>query len=384
EKNICGCGVAFFFAMALRKRLREENFFTDHNEPHLAQYLDFVALGTVADVMPLTGANRIFVHFGLKQLNQSSHLGLRALISTSDCKGKITPTHVGFRLGPRINAAGRMESAQTALELFLSSQKENAYYLSGELERLNSLRQKTEEKILRGALHQLEDGSAEELAGITVFDASWHIGIAGIVASRLVDRFQVPSVVLAQEKETIRGSVRSPQGTNVLECLQACEHLLVQYGGHAQAAGVVIKEENIPAFKKLFEEVCAQKTKNTSLPKRNVDALVSPGILTENIIQELELLAPFGLGNPEPCFAVENIKLLRQSIVGKHHLKFQVKDEHTVTDAIAFGKADHEENIHLPHHITYRPEINHFRGKSTIQLKIKELIALDIPAENLE
>ncbi|HSR11832.1 MAG TPA: single-stranded-DNA-specific exonuclease RecJ, partial [Thermodesulfobacteriota bacterium] len=258
-KGLAGVGVAFHLLIALRARLREEAFFPPGEVPNLREYLDLVALGTIADVVPLTGPNRILAKHGLAELGRSRRPGiaaLKALCTLADAP-LIDTEAVHFRLAPRINAAGRMRDAAQAVELFTTGDPARARRIASDLDELNSVRQRTEEAILNEAREMIESGG-EGKKSIVLSSAKWHPGIVGIVASRLVEEYQCPAVLIALGDETGRGSGRSIAGFSLYEALKSCSRWMERFGGHDQAGGLVIRSENIPFFAAAFESAAAE------------------------------------------------------------------------------------------------------------------------------
>jgi single-stranded-DNA-specific exonuclease len=375
-KGLAGVGVAFNLVIALRSFLRRQGFFADGNGPNLKEYLDLVALGTVSDVVPLTGANRILVKYGLGELSQSSRPGILALKEVSGMEsGLVDTTGVNFRLAPRINAAGRLEDAREVVHLFTSSDPDRARKIAAYLQELNSLRQRIEERILSEAREMIESQAKEgRKKAIVLASVDWHPGVIGIVASRLVEEFHCPTILIALKENRGKGSGRSIDAFPLFEGLKACQSLMEAFGGHEQAAGLVIREERIPEFARAFEEVVAARLKEEDfIPHLTIDALTSLEQLNEPFLSELEILAPFGIGNPEPVLGVENLTVLSSRLVGKGHLRVRIKEGRWTREAIGFGMGFRHPLSSEGMKMAFSPQINTYQGNRTLQMRIIDL-----------
>ena len=355
-------GVAFKLAHALLKQDRQLAGKID-----LRDQLDLVALGTIADLVPLTGENRILVKAGLARLSATKKIGLRALMDVAGVTGPVTPAHVGFRLGPRLNAAGRLDDAMAALELLLTDNPGRAAELAGLLDRHNAERQRIEEKIVAEALAQAR---AHEQAGpsqvLVLANPDWHPGVIGIVASRVVQQFYRPTVVIGAEG---KGSCRSVAGFSIVGALAAAAELLVRYGGHEMAAGLSILTANIPALRQRLNEGAGP----VPGPVVRVDAVVQLAELIDTFFASLEQFEPGGPDNPRPAFAVAGVRLSGAArVVGQKHLKFVVTDGTTTAAAIWWGHGDTK----LPEgefDVAFVPELNEYRGTVTVQLNVRDV-----------
>ncbi len=330
-RDLAGVGVAYKFCQALSK----DNLFED---------LDLVSLGTIADVVPLTGENRIIVRKGLELLSQTKRIGLRALMETSGITNKkITSAFVSFILGPRINASGRIDTAEVALSLLLSKKESEANELARIIESHNRQRQKIENKILEEAEAIInKEINFKEHKVIVIAKENWHPGVLGIVASKLTDRFYRPTIVISLTEDLCKGSARSIKNFHLFEVLSECRHLLEEFGGHSHAAGLVIARDNIEDFKRTINHLARERLLFEDLiPSINVDIELSLSDLNRKIIDELEMLEPFGTGNPEPLFYTRDL-VLRSTpqVLGKNTLKFWVTDGNATYQAIGFGMAD--------------------------------------------
>ncbi|HYB21600.1 MAG TPA: single-stranded-DNA-specific exonuclease RecJ, partial [Thermodesulfobacteriota bacterium] len=259
-KNLAGVGVAFNLLIALRSFLRRQGFFKDGKGPNLKEFLDLVALGTVSDVVPLTGANRVLVKYGLRELSQSNRPGIAALKEISGLEaGSVDTTGINFRLAPRINAAGRLEDALEVVQLFTTSDPLQARRIAVHLNELNSLRQRIEERILMEAKAMLDSRAAEKIKSIVLASLGWHPGVIGIVASRLTEAYHCPTILIALQENLGKGSGRSIPSFPLYEGLKDCRIWMEGFGGHEQAAGLIIRAECIPGFSRAFEETVAER-----------------------------------------------------------------------------------------------------------------------------
>ncbi|HAO93228.1 MAG: single-stranded-DNA-specific exonuclease RecJ [Deltaproteobacteria bacterium GWB2_55_19] len=372
-KSLAGVGVAFNLAIALRARLRETGWFVKREEPNLRRYLDLVAVGTIADLVPLVDENRILVSHGLKELSGGARLGLKALVEASGVKpGRLDADSVAFQLAPRINAAGRLGSAMTALRLLITDDAKEAASLAGELNRENSLRQRIEEETLLEALELMK---VESGLGIVLAKEGWNPGVIGIVASRLADRFGQPTVMIALEGETGKGSARGVKSFNMLEGLKACSLLLHKYGGHKAAAGLTIARENIDSFRDEFQAHISERLNEDDLtPEIVLDAVVRLDDLDPRFISEIERLAPFGASNREPLLAVADAEILATEVVGSRHLRLKVSRKGlSALSAIGFGLAPLHPMKGTGFGIAFSPYMDEWQGTRNLKLRVKDV-----------
>jgi single-stranded-DNA-specific exonuclease len=306
--HLAAVGVTFCLCMALRRRLREAGRFgAERPEPNLKDALDLVALGTVADVVPLQGVNRILVRAGLEAIARTRRPGLRALKRVAGvAEGvEISAGQVGFRLGPRINAAGRLDDAGRGVRLLLADDPAEADRLAEELDRENRARQDIERQILDEALADATSRVAAGARGLVLARDGWHPGVVGIVASRIVERFHRPAVLVGVTDGVGKGSGRSIEGFHLHDALTACAAHLVRFGGHKHAAGVTVDPAAVPAFREAFERHAAERLRDEDLvPRCRIEGWLQPGGAQEQAAASLERLAPFGAGHPEPLFAM--------------------------------------------------------------------------------
>jgi single-stranded-DNA-specific exonuclease len=369
-QELSGVGVAFFLLVGLRRRLRENGYFTHHPEPDLRQGLDLVALGTIADIVPLGGVNRILVRAGLQLLEQGSRPGIAALKKVADVK-QVSCGVVGFRLAPRLNAAGRLEDAALGVKLLLGDDLQELDALAELLDGFNRDRQLIEQQTLEQAIKVLEEQDAAERFSIVLADEGWHSGVIGIVASRLVERYHRPTVLIALENGLGKGSARSISNFHLYRALQDCAEPLEGYGGHAMAAGLSIRVDNLDRFKEQFEATaCAELAPENLIPKISHDGETRLAELTMAQVVELERLNPFGAGNPQPAFVSRDCQVYSPRLLGDKHLKFDVEQAGCRVSCIAFGMAERFEQLSGAVDLLYRPSINNWRGNRTLQLQI--------------
>ncbi|WKZ33259.1 MAG: single-stranded-DNA-specific exonuclease RecJ [Thermodesulfobacteriota bacterium] len=369
-KGLAGVGVAFNLALALRAYLRETGWFRE-GEPNLKRYLDLVALGTVADLVPLMDENRVFVHYGLKELEAMKRPGLKALVEGAGLKGRLSASHIAFQMAPRLNAAGRISTADTALRLLTTESPEEASALAAALEKENSSRQRIEAETLEEALSMLE-GHRDR--GIVLYSERWHPGVIGIVASRLVDRFSRPAVLIALENGVGKGSARSIRSFNILEGLKGCAVLLERFGGHKAAAGLTVSGEMVEAFRKEFiRQVNGALTDEDLVSEMTLDAVVSLEEVGRRLVSEIESLAPFGASNHEPLLCLPDTHIVETEVVGARHLKFKVKHNGRVQRGIGFGLAGLHPVQGKGYGIAFSPYMDEWQGNTSLRLRIKDV-----------
>jgi single-stranded-DNA-specific exonuclease len=369
--DLAGVGVAFFLLLGLRRRLRENGWFSERSEPDLRQGLDLVALGTIADMVPLGGVNRILVAFGLQLIEEGRRPGVAALKQVAEVT-RVTCGSVGFRLAPRLNAAGRLDDASLAVQLLLGSGERSPADLAAHLDRCNRERQQIEEQTLQEAIAAVEEGAAAEHS-IVLAAEDWHPGVIGIVASRLVERYYRPTVMIALADGVGKGSARSVHGFHLFEALGRAARSLDSFGGHAAAAGLSLPATSIDEFRTDFERVAAEELDPADLvPRLQYDAEVALTALRISAVRQLAELAPFGIGNPQPSFVCRNIEVVSPQIVGEKHLRFSVATQGARIGCIAFGMAERFEQLQGRIDLLFRPEINSFRGKDSVQLQVAD------------
>jgi single-stranded-DNA-specific exonuclease len=358
-------GVAFKLAHALLKRDRALAARVD-----LREHLDLVAVGTIADLVPLTGENRILARAGLARLPATNKAGLRALLDVAAVPDEVTPAHVGFRIAPRLNAAGRLADAMTALKLMLTEDGAEARALAAVLNKHNADRQQIEEKIVAAALAQAEKFAGDRV--LVLADESWHAGVIGIAASRVLQEYYRPVVVIGAGG---KGSCRSINGFSIVGALAACAPWLDRFGGHEMAAGLTVPPGNIGPLRQALNEHAARVLRTEDLaPAVQVDAVVGLGELDAEFFECLRQFEPCGVGNPAPVFAVENVRLRgAPRVVGKNHLKFFVTDGDTTVEAVWWGRGEAELPAVLD--VAFVPELNDYRGVESVVLRVRAVRA---------
>jgi single-stranded-DNA-specific exonuclease len=371
-KPLAGVGVAFFLLAALRKVLRGRGFFASRPEPDLRRGLDLVALGTIADIVPLTGVNRTLARAGLALLGGEGRPGVGALREVAVVR-EVSCGAVGFRLAPRLNAAGRLEDAALGVDLLLQPSRERALAIARMLDDFNRERQQIERQAFEQAVERLERGGEGGAASIVLADERWHPGVIGIVASRLVERYHRPTVLIALEGGQGKGSARSIGGFHLYRALDLCRHHLAAFGGHEFAAGLTIAAESIAPFAAAFEKVARQALDEEQLlPRLGHDGEVLLEELTLDAARELAALAPFGAGNPEPAFVLRAVRVQQIRPVGEGHLRFTARQGGYSLPCIAFGMASRQPFLEGEIDLLVTPGLNEWRGSVSVQLRVRD------------
>lgn len=375
-KELSGCGVGFKFIQAY-SRVNGIAF------DDLIPYLDLVAVSIASDIVPLTGENRVMAYYGLKQLNSNPRMGLSKIIAESEIRKEMTIEDVVFKIGPRINAAGRMESGRRAVELLVSENGVIASEISKEIDNCNKARRSVDRTITTEALRMISSGQRQANARTTVlYNPEWHKGVIGIVASRLIETHYRPTVILTESNGFATGSARSVIGYDLYQAIEACSDLLESFGGHMFAAGLTLKRENVPAFSERFEEVVSKSISEEQLmPRVEIDMEIEFDEITDKFFNILKQFQPFGPQNMAPVFvtrAVFDTGAGRSVGSGGEHLKLDLCSEKTGTtsfSAIAFGQGNMNDMVRdgKPIDIAYTIEMNEFRGNRNIQLNIKDI-----------
>ena len=376
-KYLAGVGVAYKLIQALKG-----NSATGGD---LSQHLDLVALGTIADLVPLTGENRILVTEGLKQIKESKKEGIKALLRVSKLTDQeINPHHVGFLLGPRLNAAGRVASAKESVELLSTKSYEKANTIAKKLDKQNQERQEIQKDMFKEACDLIKKEKLDSSYSIVLIKEGWHPGVAGIVASKVVEKFYRPTIVLGLEKGIAKGSGRSIENFHLFSAIKRCKDLLLSCGGHKLAIGLTLKKEKIPQFKKRLEEEARRSISEDDFKKKiSIDSLLSLQEITPSFLDDLKGLAPFGRGNPRPVFASRNLIVGNFLRKNPEHLFCWLKEgchpvdgmgKGTYLEAAGFGMA---KTVDLsPGEVVdaaYYPNINDWQGIKRIQLNLKDI-----------
>lgn len=378
-ETLSGVGVAFALIIALRKYLREQNFWQRLPEPNLKNLCDLVALGTIGDMVPLVDENRIFSKAGLDRINALKRPGIRALCEVAGIANRSTNAEdVAFKLVPRLNAAGRMAHAEAALQLLITEDAATAKQLAASLNEFNNRRQNLErliqDEIVADLRHHPERLKKRTLVS---WHSEWHQGVLGIVASRMIETYYRPVVLVAVKGKLGKGSARSIPGLDLFKALQACRHCLEEFGGHSMAAGLTIKAENLTAFQQAFDQAVARMSESEDpAPQLAIDAEINFDDITADLVDEIETLSPFGNGNPEPVFMARDIKVLSSKRVGKNHRKMVMRQETGRTGkqlaAICFNVPDKIRTETVFSRIAFRLQWNRWNERKTIQLIIED------------
>ncbi|NOY53590.1 MAG: single-stranded-DNA-specific exonuclease RecJ [Deltaproteobacteria bacterium] len=373
---LSGVGLAFALLVAVRALLREKNSDGRRDLPNLREVLDLVALGTIGDVVPLVGENRILVRHGLAEIGRSRNRGIRALVNAAGIRGSVvTPGQVGFALAPRINAAGRLGDAMLALRMLVSDDPEEVEELAAMLNTENLRRREIEKKIFAEALERMEREGSEGKV-IVLASEDWHPGVIGIVASRMVERFYRPTILIARKNGMGVGSGRSISGFSLYRALEAGGEYLQGFGGHEVAAGLTVAWERIPAFRDAVNHY-AEETLDaeTLVPSISIDDSLVPEQVTPELLGELEKLKPFGIGNPEPVFQLSGVRPQSVCIVGEAHLRFQVPCGKGLLNVIGFNLGKYADPLtaapssDLLCHLRF----NDFNGKRSVQAVLVDI-----------
>lgn len=377
-KALSGVGVAFFLTVAVRSALRERGWFTRRPEPDLRGYLDLVALGTVADRVPLVGENRRLAASGLRRMAQTRWPGIRALMSVCGVdESHISSDDLAFRLAPRLNAPGRLGAAERGLRLLTAADTKTAAALARELDQMNSKRQTLEVEVLSAIEKRLKEteGLGHPRRTLVFGGEDWHQGVLGIVASRLVERFHRPTLVFSISDGLATGSGRSIQGFNLYEALHHQRDLFQRFGGHAHAAGMRLSKGNLQTLAEGFEAWAHSTLSDEDLvPVVDVDADLSLDTIDGHLIRQISALAPFGEENPEPVFMAASVEVLSSGVVGERHLKLKViKQGRGALDAIGFRMGSRKPLRGDRVDLLFTPEINRWQGRDQIQLRLVDL-----------
>lgn len=367
--GLCGAGVAYKLVEALTEAMGEDS--TD-----LDDLMENVAIATIGDVMDLVDENRIFVRQGLEMLKRTKNLGLRALMECTNIpKDGINPYHIGFILGPCLNASGRLDTAKRALELLEAKELREAMVLAEDLKVLNDSRKELTEKGVKEAMDQIEASELKQDKVLVVYLPECHESIAGIIAGRIREHYSRPTLVLTKAETGVKGSGRSIEAYDMFAELNRCRDLFLKFGGHKMAAGVSLPEENVEILRKRLNENCILSWEDMA-ERIHIDMKLPFAYINEDLIREFSLLAPFGKGNTRPLFAEKNLKVYYPQIVGKNQnvLKFQVQDSTgNRMDAVYFGEARKcLEYIQRKQEMafTFYPSVNEYNGRRTIQLTV--------------
>jgi single-stranded-DNA-specific exonuclease len=373
-KDLAGVGVVFKLVQGLAARRPEAlppSFVLGH--------LDLVALGTIADVVPLLGENRIFAKIGLEQLCSSGKPGIVALKEVAGLKTRrVESGHVAYILAPRINAAGRLGNAESGVRLLLSTEPRTAAIIAESLEEDNTNRKKIDESTLEDALAQLPRHGVDFPPAIVLWSDRWHPGVLGIVASRLIERFHRPTILIACDGDEGKGSGRSVPGFDVHQALQGCSEYLISFGGHSYAAGLTILTENLEAFRERLCAVVRERIRpDDYIPKLSIDGPIRLDDLNEDLVQFLDRLSPFGIGNAEPLFIADDVRLASPPmVVSRNHLKMSIRQNGREMDCIGFGMGHMAGPLSTEEgriSVAFVPTINVWQNRARLQLKLRDI-----------
>ncbi len=371
-KELSGCGVGFKLIQGFCEKL-------GYDPDLLYDYLDLVAVSIAADIVPIVDENRILAHFGLKKLNENPRLGLKALIKLSGIRNQINISNVVFGIGPRINASGRIDHAKTAVELLLASEERAIEILAKSLDVKNLQRRDFDTSITLEAMEMIERQNGSHRKSTVLFKEDWHKGVIGIVASRCIDKYYRPTIILTESNGKATGSARSVDGFDIHAAISECSDLLEQFGGHMYAAGLTMSIDKVEAFKERFEQVVSESISDEQLvPLIEIDCVIDFKDINYKFYNILEQMAPFGPGNMQPTFVTHQLHVSeRPRILKDEHLKFLVKqnEEDKAMEAIGFGQAKYYDLVAsgMRFSMAYHLEENIYMGNKTLQLRVKDL-----------
>ncbi|HJW86462.1 MAG TPA: single-stranded-DNA-specific exonuclease RecJ [Candidatus Brocadiaceae bacterium] len=381
-KHFSGVGIAFKLAWAIGQHFSPQRKVSTEFKDFLLSAVGLVALGTIADVVPLLGENRILTKYGLSALQYTEIPGLRALLDIADLSNtNLDAFHVGYRLGPRLNAPGRVGNAGIVVEMLTTTCSERALEIANFLDSENKRRQDIQVDIMVSARKKvMNEINLDETTAIVLADQAWHPGIIGIIASKIVEEFNRPTVMIAIAEDIGHGSARSIPSFHILEALEYCKSKLLSVGGHAQAAGLKIHPDNIDEFRLMLNSTTAQRLSKTDLvPILNIDAEVTLSMLSKALVAELARLSPYGEGNPLPLFAAMNVKVVGQPrrIGSKgQHLSFYVKQGDVAIRAVAFGRGEQFERLKQNGKtcsLAFAVKINNWMDGENLELEVKDI-----------
>ncbi|MBL7173520.1 MAG: single-stranded-DNA-specific exonuclease RecJ [Desulfobacteraceae bacterium] len=376
-KDLAGVGLAFFLAVAVRGALREKGWFSGRAEPDLREYLDLVALGTVADRVPIVGQNRMLVKSGIGRMADSKWPGMRAMMDAAGVRSSaISSDDLAFRLAPRLNAPGRMGDSDTGLRILTVAESQAARDLALKVNVANGRRQRLEQSIFDRIEEMISEDRMGDRKTLLLWAENWHHGVLGIVASRLVEKYHRPSLVVGVRDGVATGSGRSIKGFNLYQALSRLAPLFQKFGGHAHAAGFKLDEGNLEILKRDLEGLAEKEmTDEDLIPAIDVDSDLLLKDVDHQMIQDITALSPFGEQNPEPVFLARSLDVLGSRVVGDRHLKLRVRQGEATMEAIAFGLGHHHPLHGKRLDMIFTPELNRWQGAERIQLKIVDLKA---------
>jgi len=383
-EQLAGVGVAFKLAWAIGQALSADRNVSEDYRERLAEVLPLVAVGTIADVVPLADENRVLAHFGLRMLPQTTNPGIQALLQVAGSAGKarLTPYHVAFEIAPRLNAVGRMGDARAAVQMLITDDAAEAEELALHHDKQNRLRQNTQRLVTDEAFRLAEQVLEPDRFGCIVLSSpDWHPGVVGLAASKLSEHFWRPAFVFCEDNGRARGSGRSIPGFHLFNAIKQCEDLVDDYGGHEGAAGLSLPVEQLPAFTEHMSEIARTILGATPPPPElDLEGEVKLEQLSVQVLEELEMLAPFGQGNPAPVFAARGLKVAgNPQLVGsrRNHLSFMARQGDSTLRVIAFGKADWLKELKARpgalFSLAFQPRIDHYNGTVTVELRAEDI-----------
>ena len=374
-RELCGCGVALKLIQAMAEARGDD-------QARWRQYLDFVAVATAADMVSLQGENRVYLHEGLELIRTSPRVSFQAMAANMKVElADFDMMNITFGIAPRINAAGRMESAGAAMQWLLSADAAEARLHAAELEELNARRREIDAEITSRAETMVAGHCASFCSSIVLYDEAWHLGVLGIVASKLIDKYLLPTVVMGRMNGLIKGSVRSVDQLNIYDVLHECRDHLEQFGGHHQAAGLTLRPENLEAFRRRFDEVCRELLPVEARQKALlIDADLALDEITSNFLKVLEQFSPFGFANRKPLFAATGCRLVgKPKLLRERHVKFTVRgDRGSAFEVIAFDRPDIYTDLEAcgsasTLQLACIPERNEWNGREYVQLRLTDM-----------
>ena len=366
-KMLAGVGVAFKCLVAIAKKYNLD-------ESEYLKYLDIVSIGTISDIVPLVGENRIISRYGLKMMEKTENIGLKALLKLVNYK-EIDSMMVSFGMAPRINACGRMGNASAAVKLLLEKDEKTAERIALELDKLNQERKDVESVIFDEAIDMITKNHLDKKNSIVLYKNSWHNGVIGIVASRLVNMYYKPVILLTKEHGLIRGSGRCPAGFSIYDALTECKDKVTQFGGHELAAGLSLEEDMIPNFVEVFEEAAAKQKDGISEQIIDIDAQIERKDLNIQIIKDIRNLKPYGQSNQMPLFIYKGLKVNAiRTIKDDKHLKLVLRDDKSLIDAVGFSMGSRRDEIRIGDRVDIvgNVELNSYNTPKTIQIVLQD------------
>lgn len=383
-ERLAGVGVAYKLAWAIGQQMNDGSNVAERFRETMVDLLPLVAIGTIADMVHLTDENRVLAQYGLRVMPTTKNPGLQALLDVAGAadKSKLRSYHVGFQLAPRLNAVGRISDASMAIEMFTTDDTERARELADQLDKENRRRRKVQQLATDEAMEHVESSiNVDETHSIVISSEDWHPGVVGLVASKLAEHFWRPSFVFTKNGDHARGSARSIPGIHLYNAISQCDHLLERFGGHEGAAGLTLHLANLDEFRRVIDDIVAQElAEKEPIPQLELEGEVELADLTRPVVEELDMLYPHGIGNPEPLFCARDVTLAgNPQIVGsrRNHLSFMVRQEDTTLKVIAFGKADWlselKEHDDEPFSIAFEPRLNTWRNRTNVELRGEDI-----------